>query len=143
MLSVLTRARSGNPDRQFARQPDVTAAGTSGYRHVQHRRPACRAEIASTPPSAREPHSGAGWRRRWPSWFDATNDVYTDPSNSGPRPNTNRTHIREHREAIQRSAATWLTKSENASRLAGSDLFRMAPRLHIEAWYRAGLAGGE
>lgn len=145
MLSVLTRARSGTltatwRDSLTLRPPEhrATAMFNTGDQLAVR-------EIASTPPSAWEPHSGAGWRRALESWFDATNDVYTDLEQLwAETEHLNRTHIREHREAIQRlrSHLGWTKSETRAASPAATSLPHVAPRLHIEAWYRAGLAGG-
>ncbi len=144
MLSVLTRARSGTltPNwreslaLRLPEQPSETTFSPGDQLAVR--------EVAATAPAAWEPYSGASWRAALETWFDATNDTY-DALEDG-RAETQQAHrerVIEQRAAIGR-LRTHLGWTQPDTRAVpppdGSQ--HAAPRLHIEAWYRAGLAGG-
>ncbi len=145
LLSVLTRARAGtlstNWRDSLALRPTEhpAAAMFSSGDHLAVR------EVADTPPSAWEPHSGAGWRRALETWFDATNDVYTALEQVWlETEQANRIRMNDQREAARRlrSHLGWAKPEPRISPPSVTDFPHSAPRLHIEAWYRAGLAGG-
>lgn len=145
LLSVLTRARAGTLSANWrdslalrpAEHPSAAMFSDGDQLAVR--------EVAATPPSAWEPYSGAGWRRALETWFDDTNDVYTALGQIWiETEQANRIRMSEHRESVRRlrSHLGWTKGESRASLAATPDFTHAAPRLHIEAWYRAGLAGG-
>lgn len=145
LLSVLTRARAGTLS--------INWRESLGLRPIEHLTMAMFTagdqlavrEVAATQPAAWEPNSGAGWRRALETWFDATNDVYTDLEQLWLETEcANRQRINEQQEAVRRlrSHLGWTKFELKSPSTAVPVLPHAAPRLHIEAWYRAGLAGG-
>lgn len=146
LLSVLTRARAGTLNANWRETLALRPAEHPSAAMFSDGDQLAVREIAATPPAAWEPHSGAGWRRALETWFDATNDVYTALEQVWlDTERANRKHVADQNAAVRRlrSHLGW-TKHEprNASPSSISEFPHTAPRLHIEAWYRAGLAGG-
>ena len=144
-LTVLTRARAGtltaNWRESLALRPPEHRSTTRFIGDQLAVR-----EVAATPPAAWEPHSGATWRAALETWFDATNDAYTDIDQVWTETQAaHRDRIIQQRAAITRlrTHLGWVQLDTRSSAPPPVGEFpHAAARLHIEAWYRAGLAGG-
>lgn len=144
-LTVLTRARAGtltaNWRESLALRPPEHPA-TMRFRLGDQL--AVR-EVAATPASAWEPHSGATWRTALETWFDATNDAYAELEQVWTENQAaQRDRIIQQRASIARlrEHLGWGRPDTRSAPPAVVDFPHAAARLHIEAWYRAGLAGG-
>ena len=144
-LAVLTRARAGTLTPNWrdtlalrpAQQP-AAAMFTSGEQLAVR-------EVAATPPAAWEPHSGAGWRTALETWYYATLDVYTDLETIWQETElANQTRIIEQRTSIRRLRGRlgWPHPPQAADPPSATAVNPHAHRLHVEVWYRAGLAAG-
>lgn len=143
LLSVLTRARAGtltaNWRESLALFPLASAAVTFpvgdqlAVREVAHRESA-----------AWEPHSGAGWWLSLNSWFSAITATYEDLEQVGRDTESANDAVRAaQRESIRRLRGhlRW-PQPASPPPAPARDRPQSPPLLHIEAWYRAGLAGG-
>lgn len=143
LLSVLTRARAGtltgNWRESLALRPLQRPASPIFDAGDQL---AVR-EVATRPPAAWEPHSGAGWRVSLDAWFDATTDTYRDLERVWRDTDVaHRAQIAAQRESIRRLRGQLRWPQPAATPVPDKDCPYSPPRLHVEAWYRAGLAGG-
>jgi hypothetical protein len=144
LLSVLTRARAGTLTANwrdslalFPLGPSAAVTFAAGD-HLAVR------EVATRAAAAWEPHSGAGWRLSLNSWFAATTATYheleqvqrdTELANDAERA-AQRESIRRLRGQLRWPQPASAPPAPTAGRP------QSPPLLHIEAWYRAGLAGG-
>ncbi len=119
-LTVLTRARAGTLTPHWrdslalrpARHHATDAMFAADQLAVR--------EVASTPPAAWEPHIGGGWRTALETWYATTRQAYATLDD-----------IR-HDTAL----------AHHEQREPPAMPLPPVHRLHIEVWYRAGLAGG-
>jgi hypothetical protein len=143
LLSVLTRARAGTLTANWRDSLALFPLGSAAVTFPVGDHLAVR-EVASRGSAAWEPHSGAGWRLSLNSWFSAITATYheleqvqrdTELANDAERA--------AQRESIRRLRGQ-LRWPQPASPPPAPARGRpqSPPLLHIEVWYRAGLAGG-